>query len=166
MELMHFTDSENRDLYPVLVGHYQCPSLNSYGPHVRDYCIVHCVLKGKGTLYNARGAHPVSEGELFVIREGEVTTYVADKDDPWEYTWLGFSGIRAKLFDNAPDVLETPADLDTKLFQYVKRGGSSSDIFSSISVRAYISPLCRRGKRASGRACSARSSLYKIQLYG
>lgn len=132
MELIYFSDSGNTDLNTLLVGHYQCPSMNTFGPHIRDYCLIHFVLNGKGVLYNDRGAHPVSSGEMFVIHEGEVTTYIADKDDPWEYTWIAFSGKRTALFDNAPDVFDTPADLDTKLYKYVMRGGTSSDIFSSI----------------------------------
>ena len=132
MELIYFSGSEKADLRPLLVGHWACPSENSFGPHVRSYCLLHFVLSGKGVLYNDRGAHTVSGGEMFVIREGEVTTYVADKDDPWEYAWIGFSGSRAELFDNAPDVLETPADLDVKLSEYVKRDEKSTDIYLSI----------------------------------
>ncbi len=132
MLLTYFSACENKDIYPLIVGHYKCPSLNSYGPHVREYYIIHFVLSGKGTLINSRGAHPVSKGEMFIIREGELTTYTADKDDPWEYTWLGFSGSRTTLFDNSPDVFKTPAEIDMKLFEYVKRGERSPDIFSSI----------------------------------
>ena len=132
MLLMHFTCSENKELYPIVTGYYECPSSNSYGPHVRDYTIVHCVLRGKGVLYNSRGAHKVSPGEMFIIRKGEVTTYVADKDEPWEYVWLGFYGERAALFDKIADVLETPGDIDTKIYKYVQQGEQNSDIYTSI----------------------------------
>ena len=132
MLLIHFSGSESRELYPTVAGYYQCPCSNSFGPHVRDYYIIHCVLSGKGVLYNDRGSHPVSKGEMFLIRKGEVTTYVADKDEPWEYTWLGFSGSRSVIFDNLPDVLDMPADLETKLLDYVRRDEKSADIYLSI----------------------------------
>ncbi|MBR2972387.1 MAG: AraC family transcriptional regulator [Clostridia bacterium] len=132
MELIYFSSSEKTDFHPLLVGHYVCPSNNTFGPHVRDYHLIHMVLRGKGTIYNDRGAHAVSGGELFIIREGEVTTYVADKDDPWEYTWIGFTGSRVSLFNDAPDVFETPGDLDVKLCEYVKRDEKSIDIYLSI----------------------------------
>ena len=132
MELIYFSSSKNDNLHPLLVGHWACPSGNRFGPNVREYYILHLVHRGKGILYNAKGAHTVSGGQTFLIREGEVTTYVADKDDPWEYTWIGFSGSRAKLFDNAQDVFNTPADLDAKLSEYVIRDEKSTDIYLSI----------------------------------
>lgn len=132
MLLKHFARSKNEEIYPLVVGYYQCPSMNTYGPHVRDYHILHFVLSGKGVLINDRGTHPVSKGEVFLIREGEVTTYIADKDEPWEYTWIGFKGSRTSLFDSGPDVYKIPAGLDMKLLDYVKRDENSTDIFSSI----------------------------------
>lgn len=132
MKQIYFSKSENTDIFPIQVGQYQCPSLNTFGPYVRDYHIVHFVLSGKGVLINSRGTHTISAGEMFVIREGELTTYVADKDDPWLYTWIGFSGKRKTLFDDCPDVIKTPGELDMKLSEYVKRGDKSPDIFLSI----------------------------------
>ena len=132
MKLTYFSGAEDVDLHPLLVGHYQCPSSNTFGPNIRRYYIIHFVLNGAGVLMNSRGNHRVSKGEMFVIRPGEKTTYIADKDDPWEYTWIGFSGSHATLFDNAPDVIKTPADLDRKLYEYVKRGEKLPEIFLSI----------------------------------
>lgn len=132
MKLIYFSPIGNTDFYPILVGHYACPSMNTYGPYIRDYYIIHFVISGKGTLINKRGSHPVSAGEMFIIRKGEQTTYIADKDEPWEYVWFGFLGNRVTLFDKAPDVIRTPAELDMKLYEYVKRGDKSSDIFMSI----------------------------------
>lgn len=132
MEFIYFFNLEEENLYPLFTGHYQCPSGNWFGPNIRKHYIVHFVIKGKGVLMNERGTHPVSAGEGFVIRKGEETTYVADKDDPWEYVWIAFLGKRTALFDNAADVFKTPAELDMKVLQYVKRGDRSPDIFTSI----------------------------------
>ena len=132
MKLIYFSKQENIDLHPLLVGYYQCPSGNCFGPHIREYYLIHFVLNGKGILINSRGTHTVSKGEMFIIREGEQTTYIADKDDPWEYTWIAFRGNRTALFDNAADVIKTPAELDAKLCEYVMRNDKSPDIFLSI----------------------------------
>lgn len=40
--------------------------------------------------YTQRGDYAVHEGQIFVIRPSELTTYTADKDDPWHYCWVGF----------------------------------------------------------------------------
>ncbi len=132
MKQIYLRKTENGELYPLHIGHYECPSLNTYGPFVRDYYIVHCVIRGKGVLINATGTHPVSKGEMFLIREGEPATYIADKDEPWEYVWIGFSGERSSLFDSLPDVMNIPADLDVRLLEYVKRDTRSTDIYTAI----------------------------------
>ena len=33
-------------------------------------------------------------GEGFLIHPGEVTTYIADADDPWEYLWVGVDSTK------------------------------------------------------------------------
>ena len=132
MKLIYFMNNKNNDIYPYIVGHYQCPSMNVFGPSIRKYDIIHFVLGGKGVLHNSKGDHPVKAGELFIIREGEVTTYEADKDEPWEYTWIGFTGERTTIFDNAPDVYKTPSELDKKLCKYVIEDEKSPDIYASI----------------------------------
>lgn len=132
MKLLYFSESEDIDLRPLLVGHYQCPASNKYGPHVRRYYLIHFVLNGKGTLINDKGSYVVSKGEMFLIRPGENTTYIANKSEPWEYTWIGFCGSRASMFDNAAEVMKTPVELDKKLCEYVKRGIKSPEIFLSI----------------------------------
>ena len=132
MKFIYFSNLEQENLYPIFSGHYACPSQNVFGPAVRNHYIVHFVLDGKGTLINSKGSHTVSAGELFVIRKGEETTYVADKDEPWEYVWIAFNGTRTALFDNSDDVFKTPAELDMKVNEYVKRGDKSPDIFTSI----------------------------------
>ena len=117
---------------PLTAGEHTCPSSHSYGPYIRDHYIIHFCLSGKGTLYNSSGAHPVEGGELFIIREGEVTTYTADALDPWRYVWLGFVGERAAVFDTSPCVMKAPRELTARLREYVEEGECSSDIYISI----------------------------------
>ena len=132
MKFIYFSNSEEESLYPVFSGHYACPSGNHFGPNIRQHYIVHFVLNGKGTLINQRGTHTVTAGEAFVIRQGEETTYIADKNEPWEYTWIAFQGSKTSLFNDYKDVFKTPAELDMKCYEYVKRGDKSPDIFTSI----------------------------------
>ena len=132
MNQIYLSSTENKELYPLHVGHYPCPSGNSYGPFVRDYYILHFILGGKGVLINKNGTHPVFTGEMFLIREGEPATYVADRDDPWEYVWIAFSGKRASSYARLPDVMDIPADIDEKLYRWVNDGARSPDIYTSI----------------------------------
>ena len=132
MKQIYLHKTENTELYPLHIGRYACPSGNSYGPFVRDYYILHFIRSGKGVLINKDGSHPVATGEMFLIREGEPATYVADREDPWDYVWIGFSGSRAKSYAALPDIMDIPADIDEKLFRYVNDDIRSPELYTSL----------------------------------
>lgn len=93
-----------QDLNPLSVGLQQCPPGHSYGPRVRKYTLIHYVLRGCG-VFEARGRRwPVKAGEAFLILPGEVTTYTADTENPWQYQWIGFDGALAARFARLPPV--------------------------------------------------------------
>lgn len=94
-----------KDLNPLVCGSQICDAGYSYGPNIREYCLLHYVEKGKGTLEKGGKIYPVHENQMFVILPGEVTTYKADKDDPWVYSWIGFEGDLAERFSSLPAVV-------------------------------------------------------------
>ena len=78
-------------LSPLMGGMQQCHSGYTFGPVMRDYYIIEYVLSGKGE-YTANGIrHKIQSGEAFIIRPYEAHILRADKDDPWEYVWVGFT---------------------------------------------------------------------------
>lgn len=69
-------------------------------------------LKGTDNIFN------ISGGQGFLIFPGQITTYFADKDNPWEYTWLEFDGLKVKeVIDLTKLTLENPVynPTDSKL---------------------------------------------------
>ena len=40
--------------------------------------------------------YQVKSGQGFMLFPGQINTYIADTDFPWEYTWVEFDGLRAK----------------------------------------------------------------------
>ena len=80
-----------RSLTPSHYGFEQCKSAKFFGPAVRSHYLVHYVLSGRG-VYTVNGnSFALSEGDIFIIRPGEMTIYQADKDEPWSYSWIGFT---------------------------------------------------------------------------
>lgn len=76
---------------PLMGGAQQCPKGYTYGPVMRQYYIVEYVLAGKGE-YTVNGeVYSVEAGQAFIIKPYEVHILRADKEDPWEYVWLGFT---------------------------------------------------------------------------
>ena len=110
-ETINFIPVGNRHprLEVLFVGYEACESGHTFGPHIRDYDLIHYVKSGEGIFYDKNGEHRVRAGEIFIIREGEVTTYRADKENPWEYIWIALRGIEDPAFYELPSVLPYPA---------------------------------------------------------
>lgn len=105
MDSFHvFSDTRFLDLVAYQYGNEQCKPMHSYGPAIRNHYLFHYVLSGKGTLDvnldNDKKAvsHAIHAGQGFLIEPGYITTYYADRHDPWEYVWIEFDGLRAGEF--------------------------------------------------------------------
>lgn len=83
------------DINPVLFG-FTPRSINTCGPAVRDYYLIHYVRCGSGFFENSERNYLVKKGDIFIILPGEITTYYSNEDDPWTYTCIGFNGAQAK----------------------------------------------------------------------
>ena len=92
-----------QDINPLVFGWEDCAKGHCFGPHIRDYYLIHYVYAGKGVLENSDGVFPVETGQIFVIHPGQVTTYTADKDNPWKYIWIGFDGKVAEVSNKVND---------------------------------------------------------------
>ena len=91
------------------IGHQKTLPFHSYGPAVRDYWLIHIIVAGKGQFVKGGEVRMLGAGDCFIIRPMEVTTYISDGDEPWEYYWIGFQGEEAKrLADYAlPSTIST-----------------------------------------------------------
>ena len=89
------------DLGLYQFGWEQCSPSHSFGPASRNHYLFHYVFSGTGTLNadNASGetqTYSVKSGQGFLIFPGQITTYIADQELPWEYAWIEFDGLRVK----------------------------------------------------------------------
>lgn len=92
------TPVEGSDLSLTVCGIENCKPDKSYGPTVRNDYHVHFVLSGKGVLEINNQTYHLHRGQIFVIPPDIETYYYADSKDPWQYTWISFSGNKAKDF--------------------------------------------------------------------
>ena len=93
-----FFYSNDIETVPVNCGRMQCPKEHRYGPHIRDYYLIHFVFSGCGYFYTGGKEYEVNPDWCFIIHPGEVTTYIADYTNPWDYGWLGFKCSPAPSF--------------------------------------------------------------------
>ena len=112
------------DLNPIDYGWENCVPGHCFGPAIRRYTLLHYVEQGCGVLYKNNTAHPVHEGEVFIILPGEVTRYVADQNNPWVYRWIAFDGELSALFSTLPPVVK----LSSVLFPRVSNMQESQGI--------------------------------------
>ena len=96
----------------------------------RYFHLFHYVLLGKGTLVINNKEYHIGKGNIFFIPAEADAIYYPDKDDPWVYEWVGFTGTRAQDFLDALNLsVERPIIVD--------RNKTYRPFFNSI-VRRYV----------------------------
>ena len=84
-------DKQLPHLSPVMSGKQQCVPQYTFGPVMRRYYIIEYVLRGCGEYIVNGRAYTVNAGSAFIIKPYETHILRADKNDPWEYVWIGFT---------------------------------------------------------------------------
>ena len=89
------------DLGMYQYGYEQCEPGHSFGPATRNHYLFHYIISGTGTLMadNTKGetqTYSIKSGQGFLVFPGQITTYIADQNLPWEYVWIEFDGLRVK----------------------------------------------------------------------
>jgi AraC-like DNA-binding protein len=104
--ILNFSDHShnNLDLNLYTCGREACISKHSYGPAIRSGYMIHYILKGKGVFKLHDKIYNLGKNEAFLIEPNNLIYYEADVVDPWEYIWIGFSGVKAKEYLNRTSV--------------------------------------------------------------
>ncbi len=122
IERLHLTDMEIH-----ICGSQQCSQEHSYGPAVRDYFLIHYIHRGKGVFKVDGEKFNLKKGEGFVIWPHLLSYYQADQDNPWYYSWIGFTGLKAE------DYLKEAGITKTKPFFKVPDSKKTSAIFKKMT---------------------------------
>lgn len=92
--------TKTRESLPIAIynsGVQQCAPGYTWGPGLRDHFLIHHVISGKGVFTASGATYSVGAGDTFLIYPSEMVSYTADRQEPWEYCWVGFQGAQAKL---------------------------------------------------------------------
>lgn len=88
-----------------LFGWHDCPPGHRHNCSlVRDFWLIHYVVRGFGNFYYQGKDHRLGPGELFIIPPHQEHLYVADSEEPWEYIFIGFD----LLGETVPELLYDP----------------------------------------------------------
>ncbi|MBU9728115.1 AraC family transcriptional regulator [Diplocloster modestus] len=81
---------------PPFIIHYcgseVCSPKHQFGPAVRKHYLLHYINSGQGWFSLGDKSYHMQAGWGFLICPNTMVTYLADETDPWEYSWVGFSG--------------------------------------------------------------------------
>lgn len=78
-------------------GFQKCAPGYGWGPGVRDHYLLHYIVSGRGSYETEGRTFVPGPGDAFLARPDTPIYYRADREDPWEYYWVGFSGPSAPL---------------------------------------------------------------------
>ena len=79
-------------------GRQNCADMHSCGPDFRTQYIIHYIIRGSGYYICEGKTYYITAGQSFLIRPFTKVHYYPDENDPWEYTWVEFSGEGFSLF--------------------------------------------------------------------
>lgn len=97
------------DLCLSYCGWENCHPSHRFGPNERETHALHIVRSGKGVLEINKKKYRLEKGDAFYIPPMAKAWYEADREDPWSYVWVGFSGLRADEYVvNAGFTLKNP----------------------------------------------------------
>lgn len=105
---IYLRDKNLSFISPHVCGRQICvPGHTSRG--IRRFWLIHYIVSGKGVFKTGGKTYTVSKNRIFIVRPDELYEYTADKETPWQYKWVGFSGEYAdRLYAVKDRVLSVP----------------------------------------------------------
>ena len=76
----------------IASGRQNCSDMHSLGPGFRTAYIIHYIIRGSGYYVCEGKKYHITAGQSFLIRPFTEISYYPDSNDPWEYTWIDFTG--------------------------------------------------------------------------
>lgn len=134
------------DFSPCDAGTETCDPGHKFGPHVRNYYLIHFVIGGRGRFRTPRGDYNIEAGSAFIIKPTEVTVYQADERNPWEYMWLGFRGGLADTFLDLPDVFEYDAAINDMLRTAIFADNGREALLTGVLYNLYARYINDKGR--------------------
>ena len=116
-------------------GKEQCLPQKYVGAQAKDYYTIHYILHGNGYIrYNGKEVR-LSAGDSFIIYPQMLVEYYPDRNQPWTYVWLMFSGLQA-------DKIVSSIDFDReRIFHSFGRDEELEELFEKMNCSYF-----RKGK--------------------
>ena len=135
-DIIYVNSSSQKEIAIYECGSNILETHSGFGPAVRDFFLIHFVTHGKGVFIPGGKTYKIEAGMGFLVCPQVLTHYTADPDEPWSYSWVGFSGPAAEsLLEQAGIGRNTP------VFEFIDRE----------AVRIYLEMLMKAKTLENGR---------------
>lgn len=139
-----------KDINPLTAGHDTCSRISGFGPSTREYYLIHYVISGKGVFECSKGIFHLKQGDVFIIRPHEITTYKADFDDPWHLAFVSFDGeVADRLLDNDVTVVEYKENTFFEILECEQKINMREEFLASI-IYKILTVIFEGGKKKVG----------------
>ncbi|HIY92954.1 AraC family transcriptional regulator [Companilactobacillus sp. HBUAS56275] len=101
---------------------------------IKNNYVLHYILSGHGDFQIKGHTYHLSKNDCFIIPRGIPVSYFSDKNDPWEYIWIGLSGTQVD------DYLRRSTLMDNYTLT-LKKNSKFIDQFLHLSVLSHNSDL-------------------------
>ena len=92
--------SGNSDANLFEVGFQECKPGHYVPNYIPPHNVLHFIISGKGVFKVRNKEYIVEPGSGMFSPQNVPVTYHADKEDPWVYAWIHFSGARMEEYLN------------------------------------------------------------------
>ena len=93
---LEFTGEKSGSLFVNCCGCSRTEPLHSFGPAQKPHYLIHFVLSVRGNFTIRNKEYYLEPGYGFLIPPEELVFYQSDRENPWTYVWVGFSGVLAQ----------------------------------------------------------------------
>lgn len=144
LEYAEISDEDPQNAFAeVLHAGYEKCIPEHYCSIERNHYLLHLVLGGQGVLRIDDNVYRLRSHQCFLIRPNSDHAYQADSSNPWEYLWMGFTGVTDQVLmdiygipiDAAAFSPASPARLEYHL-RRILSAMQSSDPFEQLFSRA------------------------------
>ena len=109
-------------------GWQQSGPKHRYGPLIRQHFVLHFIKNGSG-FYTADGRRfALKKNDVFIIFPGADTWYEASIKEPWEYWWIGFTGL------DAPQLIAQTGAVKEHPFFSISDGANLLTLFEGLKL--------------------------------
>lgn len=139
---IYLENKDFTDLFPVEIGLEQKQSGEFEPPRMNEHYTIHYVISGNGVLKKNNKTYNVAQGQCFMLRPGEVYVDTADKETPWKYLWISFSGKFADDFAKLDEVFPGNSSLFSEFALAFNLEHGIEAFLISMLFRLYFELLC------------------------